>query len=68
VSIEFENGGSTPDVEHRATVRLNVESRGDRALMETKTKDILALLSGWKQKENAFLDKCGNILYKGSII
>ncbi|MDX6040114.1 phosphomannomutase CpsG, partial [Scandinavium sp. V105_6] len=26
-------------------VRLNVESRGDTALMEAKTKDILALLN-----------------------
>jgi phosphomannomutase len=27
-------------------VRLNVESRGDRALMEEKTRDLLALIEG----------------------
>jgi phosphomannomutase len=27
-------------------VRLNVESRGDRALMETKTAELLALIRG----------------------
>ena len=47
VSVEFDAGASTCAASNtEPLIRLNVESRGDEALMREKTAELLALIGG----------------------